>query len=132
MTVPNNANTYLPGTIQIPSSLLITAITQTDPAIITAEVNDVTAYNSYIAGQAILLTIPFQYGMQQANGLTVKILSIDNLNFSVDMNAVGFDAFSVPATPTQPASFSPSGSNNVAYSNGTNFLAFQCLNNIGN
>ena len=95
MTVPNNANTYLPGTIQIPSALLITAITQDFPAVITAEVDDVTASNTYIAGQQITLTIPFEYGMQQANGLTVKILSIDDLDFYVDMNSRSFDAFKI-------------------------------------
>ena len=132
MTVPNNANTYLPGTIQIPSALLITAITKAYPAVITAEVDDVTAYNSYIAGQQITLTIPFEYGMQQANGLTVKILEVDNLDFSVDMNSISFDAFSIPMDADQVASFAPAGSSNLEYSNQTNFIAYQCLNNTGN
>lgn len=132
MTVPNNANTYLPGTIQIPSTLQIAAITQDYPAVITATVDDVTAYNTYIAGQQITLTIPFVYGMQQANGLTVKILLVDNLDFYVDMNSTSFDPFSIPVDTDQVASFSPSGSSNLEYSNGTNYIAFQCLNNIGN
>ena len=132
MTVPNNANTYLPGTIQIPSALLITAITQDFPAVITAEVDDVTASNTYIAGQQITLTIPFEYGMQQANGLTVKILSVVDLDFYVDMNSRSFDAFIVPGDADQPASFAPGGSSNLEYSNVTNKIAFQCLNDIGN
>ena len=132
MTVPNNANVYLPGTIQIPSALLITAITQDFPAVITAEVDDVTASNTYIAGQQITLTIPFEYGMQQANGLTVKILVVDNLDFYVDMNSINFDSFVIPGDPDQPATFAPAGSSNLAYSNNTNQIAFQCLNNIGN
>lgn len=132
MTAVNNANVYLPGTIQIASSLLITAITKDIYARITVEVDDVTAYNSYIAGQLILLNIPFEYGMQQANGKTVKILEIDELNFYVDMNSVNFDPFVVPGTPTQQATLSPSGSNNLAYSNDTNQIAFQSLNNQGN
>jgi hypothetical protein len=132
MTVANNANTYLPGTIQIPSSLLITAITKDIIARITVEVDPITASNTYIPGQAVLLTIPFQYGMQQANEKTVKILNVDGLNFYVDMNSVSFDPFVVPMNATQPASLSPSGSNNLEYSNGTNQIAFQSLNNIGN
>ena len=132
MTAVNNANVYLPGTIQIASSLLITAITKDIYARLTVEVDDVTAYNSYIAGQLILLNIPFEYGMQQANGKTVKILEIDELNFYVDMNSVNFDPFVVPGSPLQQAALSPSGSNNLVFSNETNQIAFQSLNNIGN
>ncbi|HEU5289150.1 MAG TPA: hypothetical protein VFU05_00820 [Cyclobacteriaceae bacterium] len=132
MTAVNNANVYLPGTIQIASSLLITAITNDIIAVITVEVDDVTAYNSYIPGQMILLTIPFEYGMQQANGKTVKILSVDELNFYVDMNSINFDPFVMPGSPSQPASLAPSGSNNLAFSNETNKIAFQSLNNEGN
>jgi len=132
MTIANNANVYLPGVIQIASALQITAITNDIVAVITAEVDDVVAYNSYIAGQLIVLTIPFEYGMQQANGLTVKILEIDDLNFSVDLNTVNFDPFVVPGSPTQQASFAPSGSQNLQFSNLTNQLPFQSLNNIGN
>lgn len=132
MTVPNNANTYLPPTVQIPSSLLITAITKSFPAVITAEVNDEIASNTYIAGQAITLTIPFEYGMQQANGLTVNILLVDNLDFYVDMNSYNFDSFVVPAEADQPASFAPAGSRNLQFSNQTNQVPFQSLNNIGN
>lgn len=132
MTVPNQQNTYLPGTIQIPSSLLITAITQDYPAVITAEVDPLLASNTYIEGQAIKLVIPFEYGMQQANGLTVKILFVDNLDFYVDMNSINFDAFAVPVSPKQLASFAPAGSNNLEFSNLTNRVPFQSLNNIGN
>lgn len=132
MTAVNNANVYLPGTIQLVSSLLITAITREIEAKITVEVDDITAYNSYIAGQLILLNIPFEYGMQQANGKTVKIIEVDGLNFYVDLNSVNFDPFIVPALPLQQASLAPSGSNNLAFSNATNQIAFQSLNNRGN
>lgn len=132
MTSVNNANTYLPGTIQIPSALGITAITNDIIAVITVEVDDVTAYNSYQAGQLIKLEIPFEYGMQQANNQIVKILSVDDLNFYVDMYSVNFDPFIMPGSPSQPATLSPSGSKNLEYSNETNRIAFQCLNNIGN
>lgn len=132
MTAPNEANIYLPGTIVIPSALQITNITRDIVAMITAEVDSITASNTYIEGQLIQLTIPFEYGMQQANGLSVKILLIDGLNFYVAMNSVNFDPFIVPMTPTQPASFSPTGSKNLEYNNNTNYVAFQNLNNEGN
>ena len=132
MTVPNNANVYLPGTITIPSSLQITAISNDIVAVITAEVDDIVAYSSYIEGQQIVLTIPFEYGMQEANGQTVKILFIDGLNFYVAMNSINFDPFVMPVSPSQVASFAPMGSKNLEYSNRTNYVAFQSLNDIGN
>lgn len=128
-----SANTYLPGTIITPSSLLITAITQAYPMVITASVNSVTASNSYFPGQLIRLTIPPAYGMQQANNLTGKIIAINGLIFSVDIDSTYFDAFSVPSgNVTKPASFAPAGSRNLQFDNYTNNVPFKSLNNIGN
>lgn len=128
-----SANTYLPGTIVTPSSLLITAITQAYPMAITASVNSVTASNSYFPGQLIRLIIPPAYGMQQADGLTGKILAINGLVFSVDIDSTLFDAFSVPSgNVTKPASFSPAGSRNLEFNNSTNNVPFKSLNNVGN
>lgn len=132
MFVPNDANVYLPGTIVIPSALQITNITQDLIAVITASVDSVVASNSYIPGQVILLNIPFEYGMQQASDRAVKILDVDGLNFYVEMNSKNFDPFIVPMNAKQIASFSPYGSNNLEFSNETNYIAFQSLNNIGN
>lgn len=130
--VANNANVYLPGTIQIPSSLELVAATQTNPMEITVSVNAITASNTYREGQLIKLNIPFGYGMQQANGLTVKILEVSGNNFILDINSSQFDPFSIPATGTKPASIAPSGSNNLQMSNTTNQISFQSLNNRGN
>lgn len=132
MTYPNNANQYLPGTIQIASALEITAITQTNPAVITVTEDSITQSNTYIAGQLVNLNIPFGYGMQQANGLTVQILNVSGSNITVNMNSTNFDPFSVPSSGTSPASLGPSGSRNLQYSNLTNQIAFQSLNNEGN
>lgn len=134
MTVPNNANTYLPGTITTPSSLLILAITQSYPMVITANVNSVTASNTYLTNQLIKLFIPPTYGMQQANGLVGQILSVNGLVFTVDLNSTYFDAFSVPVGNVEkPASFSPAGSRNLQYDNSnSNFTPFKSLNNRGN
>lgn len=125
-------NPYLVGVINIPSGLEITAITKTCPMVITITVNVEKAANTYIPGQRLRLDIPHGYGMQQANGLTVCITSVSGNNISVDVDARSFDTFSVPVSGAMPASISPSGSRNLAFSNSTTQIAFQSLNNIGN
>ncbi len=133
MTVPNDANTYLPGTIAIPSSLVITAITRALPMVVTASVNPVTASNSYIVGQLVRLTVPASYRMIQANGLVGEIIAINGLNFSLNIDSRQFDTFVVPSgNVEQPASLAPAGSRNLQYSNNTDVVGFQSLNNRGN
>lgn len=134
MTVPNDANEYLQGVIQIPSSLVITAITQAYPMVVTVTVNTETESNTYIEGQLVKLTVPITYGMFQANGLVGRVISNSGANITLDLDSRLFDIFSVPVTGAlQPASLAPSGSRNLQYSNGTNTaVPFQSLNNIGN
>lgn len=133
MTYPNNANQYLPGTIAIPSALLITAITQSYPMMVTATVPVETASNSYIVGQLVRLMVPKSYGMYQANQLTGQILEVNGLDFFLDIDSTLFDPFVIPpSTAETPASFSPAGSRNLQYSNSTNQVGFQSLNNRGN
>ena len=130
--IPNNSNTYLPGTITIPSALEITAITQSFPMVITTTMNEAQV-NTYIPGQLVRLFIPNSYGMQQANGLTGQITDVTGSDITVNIDSTLFDSFSVPAgNAEQPASLSPSGSRNLEYSNTTNKVAFQSLNNRGN
>lgn len=130
---PNNSNQYLPGVITIPSSLNITEITNSYPMIVTAEINPFTEANTYIPGQVVKLTVPRPYGMFQANGLAGEILSIDGLDFSLNIDSTLFDVFVVPSgNVEQPASFSPSGSRNLSFNNTTRKVPFQSLNNIGN
>ena len=124
---------YLPGVIAIPSSMNITAITNSFPMVVTVEVNPVTEANTYIPGQLVRLTVPISYGMFQANGLVGEILSVNGLDFTLNINSRGFDTFVVPsASAEQPASLAPAGSRNLAFSNTTNQVPFQSLNNIGN
>lgn len=132
MTVPNDANTYLPPVIQIPSALEITNITRSNPMVITAVANSDQS-NTYIAGQVVTLTVPITYGMFQANGLQAQILAVDGDDFTMNINSTQFDTFVIPSgNVIQPASFAPSGSRNLQFSNNTNQIAFQSLNNIGN
>ncbi len=125
-----SANTFLPPTPVIPGFLVITAITQTNPMVVTITDSD---ENTYIAGQAVYLSVPASYGMFQANALTGSILAINSTNFTLNIEATQFDAFVVPATgKEQPATMSPAGSRNLQYSNSSNRVAFQSLSNQGN
>lgn len=128
-------NIYLKGTVTIPSSLDIVSITQSFPMQITCVINTVTESSTYSPGMLVKLFIPSDYGMLQANGLTVKILTADNINFiyTVNVDSTNFDAFVIPASgQPQPASMAPSGSQNLEFSNQTNQVGFQSLNNQGN
>lgn len=132
MSVPNNANVYLPGTIQIPSALEITAVSRAYPMVVTTSANTVTQSNSYIVGQLVRFNIPYGYGMQQLNGQTLKIFSVSGNDLTFNIDSRNFDAFSVPISGQKPASVAPAGSNNLSYSNETNNVPFQSLNNRGN
>lgn len=129
---PINANTYLPGTQVIPGFLLITAITQAYPMVVSITNSP---GNTYIPGQVVRLNIPPAYGMQQANGLQASIMSINGTDFSLNINSSLFDTFAVPAPSIytiEPATLSPAGSSNLQYSNSSSQVAFQNLNNQGN
>jgi len=128
------ANEYLPPVILIPSSLLITAITQSLPMVITVAIgNPTTEANTYIPRMNVRLTVPRPYGMFQANNLVGTILAINGANFTLNLDSTFFDAFVLPSgNVEQPASVSPSGSKNLQYNNFTRQVPFQSLNNIGN
>jgi hypothetical protein len=128
-----NANAYLVGTIQIPSSLLITSITNAYPMVVTVSVDVYTASNTYIVGQLVKIVVPNPYRMIQADGLIGQILAINGLQFNLDIDSRQFDAFVIPSgNVEQPSSLSPAGSRNLQYSNQTNQVAFQSLDNRGN
>lgn len=129
--VVNNANVYLAPTIQIPSALEITAITQANPMVVSTTANS-DQVNTYIPGQMVLFQIPYQYGMWQLNGQYGQIISISGNDFTFNIDSRNYDPFSIPGSNLQGASFAPSGSRNLSYSNITNQIGFQSLNNTGN
>lgn len=130
MTIPNNANTYLPPVIVTPGSLLITAITNSYPMVVTITNN---SSNVYIAGMLVYFTIPSSYGMFQLNAMTGQILSISGTNFTIDIDSTLFDVFAIPLAGEQPASLSAAGSRNLVFGNDAiNHVPFENLNNIGN
>ncbi len=131
--VPSISNQYLPGVVQIPSSLTLLALTKAYPAIATVSVNAVTEANTYISGQSIKLSIPVTYGMFQADGLTPTILSVSGNDLTLDLNTIEFDLFTVPTGSNyQVATIAPNGSRNLQISNATAQVPFQSLNDIGN
>jgi hypothetical protein len=126
------ANQYLPGVIQIPSTLLITGITQSFPMVITFIVPS-TGANTYVLGQVVRLTVPRTWGMFQANGLMGKIMAVDSSTMTLNIDSTYFDTFvDGSSTSETPASLAPAGSQNLEYNNLTNQVPFQSLNNIGN
>jgi hypothetical protein len=124
-------NQYLPGTVFIPSWLGISAITNSYPMVVSITINPVTSSNTYQKGQLVKLSIPNEYGMQQANNLTAEILDVLGSNVSLNIDSRQFDLFVVPSNPKQVPTLAPSGSRNVQYNNTTN-IAFKPLNDIGN
>lgn len=127
-------NQYLPPVIQIPSSLLVTAITQSSPMVITVAIgNATTEANTYIVGMAVRLFVPVTYGMYQANNLVGTIIAINDLDFTLNLDSSLFDPFVIPSGGVEtPASLAPFGSRNLQYDNRTDRVPFQSLNNIGN
>lgn len=110
MSAQYGANTYLPPSPVVPPFLLITNITRASNAVVT-----VSTTNQYVAGQVVYFSVPFTYGMFQINGLSAMILTVDvtNLVFTMDINTILFDTFTVPVSGEQPASLSPSGAHNL-------------------
>lgn len=127
-------NQYLPPTIVIPSSLLITAITQSSPMIVSVAVgNPTTEANTYRQKMAVRLFVPKSYGMYQANNLVGTIVAVNGANLILNLDSSSFDPFVIPMGSVEvPASISPSGSRNLEYDNFTDLVPFQSLNNIGN
>lgn len=126
-----SVNTYLPPSPVVPGFLLISAITQTNPMVVT--VVD-SFYNTYIVGQLVHLNVPQDYGMVEADQLTGEIISINNFDFTLNINAKNFSAFVVPnpsttPPPSQPATLAPAGSRNI-YNNIV--VPFHSLGNQGN
>lgn len=129
-------NQYLPGVNTIPNSLLISAITQSLPMVVsTVLFNNAPnpRVNTYKVGMNVKLYVPITYGMYQANGLVGTILALSGNDFVLNIDSSLFDTFSIPVTPVEaPASLSPFGSRNLEYDNSTDQVPFQSLNNIGN
>ena len=126
-----NSNTFLAPSPVVPGMLLISAITNTNPAIISI-INSI--YNTYVVGQLVHLNVPASYGMLEADQKTIQITEINAFDFTVDMNSTQFSPFVAPnplslPTPSQFSSLSPGGSKNLY---NTLEVPFHSLTNTGN
>lgn len=124
-------NTYLAPSPVVPGFLLISNITRAPQMVVTI-VDSI--YNTYSPGQVVHLTVPYSYGMYQANNLNGTIVAVNGTNFTLNINSLSFDSFVIPSLslppPTKPASLSPAGSQN-SYNITT--APFRALNgNTGN
>lgn len=122
-------NQYLPPVIAIPSALEISNISRAMQMVVTAAANS-DQMNTYIVGQLVRLTVPYAFGMYQANGLTGQIMAINGTDITLNIDSSGFDPYTQASG--QAASLAPAGSQNLQYSNQTGDIAFQSLNNQGN
>jgi len=81
----------IPNPVFGPAMRIISAITNTNPAIVTT-----TFANGYITGTIVRLDIPPACGMQQINQMTGAILVTSPTTFAINIDASSFDSFSIP------------------------------------
>ena len=109
------APSLIPFPYWYPSLRRIVNITQENHAVITTSVD-----STYVAGQSIRLDIPPQFGMIQANGLLVNVISVTGGNITVNLDTTGFSPFVFPlvaAYPFTPAQTIPVGEETDQFSN---------------
>ena len=121
--VPSYSN---PSPTYQPAMRVIAAMTQTNPIQITTTID-----HDYISGIVVRLDIPPHFGMQQANQQTGAITVTGNTTFTMDINALSFDAFVLPTSfppAYQDAQVVPIGEVNETLRAATqNVLPFQTL-----
>lgn len=113
------------GPYWYPSLRRIVNITQAFPAVITTSVD-----SAYLPGQSIRLSVPPAFGMTQADGLLVNIISVSGGNITVNLDTTGFTAFKFPlaaAYPFTPAQCVPVGEETDQFSD-PNSLADSTVN----
>ncbi len=84
-----------PNPIYQPAMRLISAITQSFPAVVTT-----TFAHQYYNGTIVRLDIPPADGMQQANQYMGPILVTSATTFTVPLDTTHFDAFAIPVMPS--------------------------------
>jgi hypothetical protein len=77
-----------------PTISVITAITNSNPAVVTTLNN-----NNYIDGIIVRLDIPTGFGMVQANQLFGAIVVLSPTTFSIAIDTTLFDIFIIPIAP---------------------------------
>lgn len=85
------------NTVYKPAVRDISAITQTDPVVVTT-----TFPHSYLTGLILRLYVPPAYGMQQLNRRKGEITVTSPTTFTMPFNGTVMDAFVVPPDPSIP------------------------------
>jgi hypothetical protein len=79
-----------------PNVMLITAITQANPMVVTTAVS-----HNLVVGQEVKIYVPSAFGMTQANGISAIITAVTAQTFTLgSVNSLGFTAFAWPAVPS--------------------------------
>jgi hypothetical protein len=81
----------------IPSSKIVSNITNADPAVVTTS----TAHG-YETGYKVRFVFPLDVGMNQLDEKVAKITKIDDTNFSIDIDTSNFDVWSPVGTSQLP------------------------------
>lgn len=103
-----------------PEFLFITNISQATQAVVSTSVDPSL---HYVVGMKIHLSVPYSFGMTQANQLTGKILAVNAVsatsnigayNLTLDIDSSAFTAFAFPASTASPtaalfATLAPAG-----------------------
>ena len=71
--------------------------------------------HAFVPGNTVLLLVPFVWGMYQANGLVVTILSVTFDTITVDLDSSSFNLFSTPGTSPDMAQVVPNGDVNQGF-----------------
>ncbi len=90
-----------------PAMRQITAITQTNPVIVTTSFD-----HDYFTGDVVRIVIPINQGMKQLNQQYAAITVLTPTTFSMPIDATNFEALSVPADAQQAPQAVPVGQAN--------------------
>lgn len=74
---------------------LVTAITNAFPAEVTTSFD-----HGYETGDIVRLMVPYGWGMIQANGLLGVITVTSSTTFTIDIDTISFDVFTIPPDPS--------------------------------
>lgn len=88
----------------IPSSKIVSAITQANPGVVTTSTD-----HGYETGYEVRFFFPLNVGMNQLKNQIVTVTKIDATSFSIGVDTTNFDAFS-PVGSSQLPQVIPVGS----------------------
>lgn len=112
VSYPNWINPYPGHADFIPKEFVVTAISNSYPAVVTTAV----AHN-YHDNNIIRIDIPLGYGMQEINQLFAPTIVLSPTTFSIDIDTRFFGPFSIPVGAQQSAQCVPIGEINAVIYN---------------